>query len=109
MYFTIKDDQSRISAVMFKHSNRTLQFKPEEGMQIVVEGSVSIYDTYGEYQVYVNTMQPDGIGSLYMAYEQLKEKLQAEGLFDDKHKQPIPAYPEHIRSEERRVGKECKS
>lgn len=96
MYFTIKDDQSRISAVMFKNSNRVLQFAPKEGMQIVVEGSVSIYDAYGEYQIYVNTMQPDGIGSLYMAFEQLKEKLQKEGLFADKHKQTIPAYPEHI-------------
>lgn len=96
MYFTLKDDHSRISAVMFQGNNRNLRFQLENGMQVIVEGSVSIYEAYGEYQIYVRQVEPDGVGSLYLAFEQLKEKLQTEGLFDAKYKKAIPPYPNHI-------------
>ncbi len=86
MYFTLKDEQARIQAVMFAGYNRQLTFKPENGMTVLVRGEISVYEPSGTYQVYVKEMQPDGVGALYLAYEQLKKKLEQEGLFAKEHK-----------------------
>lgn len=96
MYMTIKDKEARIQAVMFAGNNRFLKFEPQNGMKVLIKGEVSVYPAYGQYQLYIREMEPDGIGSLYLAYEQLKEKLQKEGIFDSVHKKEIPPYPEHI-------------
>ncbi|GAB3052231.1 exodeoxyribonuclease VII large subunit [Virgibacillus ainsalahensis] len=96
MYMTIKDKHSRIQAVMFAGSNRYLKFIPENGMNVLIRGEISVFEPYGQYQLYVQQMEPDGIGSLYLAFEQLKEKLSKQGLFDDIHKKEIPLYPKHI-------------
>lgn len=96
MYLTIKDDQSRINAVMFAGNNRSLKFVPENGMQVLIKGQISVYEPQGQYQLYIQQMEPDGIGSLYVAFEQLKEKLDKEGLFDFSKKQSLPRYPTHI-------------
>src|SRR5690625_97418 len=86
MYLTIKDNQSRIQAVMFHGHNRHLKFTPENGMQVLIEGEVSVFEPYGQYQLYIKQMEPDGIGALYLAYEQLKEKLSKQGYFADDKK-----------------------
>ncbi len=96
LYFSIKDTESQIRAVMFRSSAARLKFMPESGMKVVVTGSVSVFTRDGSYQLYVNSMQPDGIGALYLAYEQLKEKLALEGLFSEEHKKQIPAIPRSI-------------
>ncbi len=96
MYLTLKDDNARVKAVMFGNDNRFLKFTPENGMNVIVQGNVSVYKANGEYQVYIRKMEPDGIGSLYLAYEQLKEKLLKEGLFDQVHKRSIPEFPKKI-------------
>ncbi|WP_188206122.1 exodeoxyribonuclease VII large subunit [Alkalibacillus aidingensis] len=96
MYFTIKDENARISSVMFASSNRSLKFKPENGMKVLLYGDVSVYERSGQYQLYVQNMEPDGVGALYLAYEQLKNKLQAEGLFSNDRKKAIPRYPMNI-------------
>lgn len=96
MYFTLKDEKARIQAVMFAGANKTLKFKPENGMKVLLRGEITVYEQSGGYQVYVKEMQPDGIGSLYLAYEELKKKLQQEGLFDEKYKKPIPRYPNEV-------------
>ncbi|NIK12408.1 exodeoxyribonuclease VII large subunit [Alkalibacillus almallahensis] len=96
MYFTIKDQQTRISAVMFASHNQTLAFKPEDGMKVLIQGDVTVYERTGQYQVYVQRMEPDGLGALYQAYEQLKKKLDQEGLFEEKIKQSIPQFPEKL-------------
>ncbi|AXF57803.1 exodeoxyribonuclease VII large subunit [Salicibibacter kimchii] len=96
MYFTIKDEKARVSAVMFAGNNRALRFRPESGMKVLIHGNVSVYEPYGQYQLYVRMMEPDGIGQLYLAYEQLKKKLDAEGLFHASRKRPLPNFPEHI-------------
>ncbi|SET61023.1 exodeoxyribonuclease VII large subunit [Salinibacillus kushneri] len=96
MYLTIKDDKSRIQAVMFSSYNRFIKFTPEDGMNVLIKGEIGVYEPYGQYQLYIHEMQPDGIGSLYLAYEQLKKKLEAEGVFDPRLKKPIPSYPDHI-------------
>lgn len=93
MYFTLKDEGSKIKCVMFKNSNMGLKFYPEDGMNVIVSGSVSLYERDGQYQLYVNSMEPDGKGALYVAYEQLKKRLQEEGLFSAENKLPIPKYP----------------
>lgn len=93
MYFTLKDESARILAVMFLAANRTLKFRPENGMQVVLTGDITVYESSGQYQMYVKKMQPDGVGDLYVAYEQLKKKLEQEGLFRADRKQPIPSYP----------------
>ena len=95
-YFSLKDEKSEIRAVMFASYARKLNFKPENGMKIVVHARVSVYTQGGSYQLYVDSMQPDGLGSLYLAYEQLKERLNREGLFDEAHKKPIPKFPDRI-------------
>ncbi|MBM7604588.1 exodeoxyribonuclease VII large subunit [Metabacillus crassostreae] len=96
MYFTLKDEKARIQGVMFAGANKSLKFKPENGMKVLLRGEISVYEQSGGYQVYVKEMQPDGIGSLYLAYEELKKNLQKEGLFDSIHKKPIPKYPNQI-------------
>ena len=96
LYFTLKDDTSRISAVMFQSSAVKLTFTPEDGMNVLVSGRISAYPAQGSYQVYVDTMEPDGLGALYIEYEKLKKKLAAEGLFADSHKVSIPRFPERI-------------
>lgn len=96
LYFTLKDDNSRISAVMFFNNTRSLNFSPEDGMDVLVEGRVSCYPVQGTYQIYVERMELDGLGGLYIEYEKLKEKLAKEGLFDKTHKKPIPKFPKKI-------------
>lgn len=96
MYLTIKDDQSRVQSIMFSGNNRHLKFTPENGMNVLIRGDIGVFEPFGQYQLYIQQMEPDGIGSLYLAYEQLKEKLKKAGLFDDTYKQEIPVYPKHI-------------
>ncbi|TCT22617.1 exodeoxyribonuclease VII large subunit [Melghiribacillus thermohalophilus] len=96
MYFTLKDDLSRIQAVMFAGSNRHLKFSPKDGMNVLVRGEVGVYEPHGQYQLYVHDMQPGGVGALYLAFEELKKKLEKEGLFAADRKKPIPRFPEHI-------------
>ena len=96
IYFTLKDDQSRIRAVMFKFQAYSLRFKPSDGMKVVVRGSVQVYQRGGEYQLYVEAMEPIGVGELYAAFESLKKKLDAEGLFAPEHKRPIPEFCKKI-------------
>ncbi|MEH6940344.1 exodeoxyribonuclease VII large subunit [Bacillus sp. JJ722] len=96
MYFTLKDEKARISAVMFSSSNASLMFEPENGMKVLVRGEVSVFEQSGNYQVYVREMHPDGIGDLFIAFQQLKEKLENEGLFSLEHKQGLPKYPSTI-------------
>ncbi len=95
-YFSLKDEKCEIRAVMFGSYAKKLNFKPENGMKIVVHARVSVYPQGGSYQLYVDSMQPDGLGSLYLAYEQLKERLNREGLFEEAHKKSIPKYPNRI-------------
>ncbi|WP_096182662.1 exodeoxyribonuclease VII large subunit [Effusibacillus lacus] len=96
MYFTLKDSGSRIKSVMFASKNRNLNFLPKEGMKVLIRGYVSVYERDGQYQLYVEEMQPDGIGSLYLAFQQLKERLEKEGLFLQEHKKQIPRFPKVI-------------
>ncbi|PGZ96413.1 exodeoxyribonuclease VII large subunit [Bacillus pseudomycoides] len=96
MYFTLKDENARIAAVMFASHNRNMKFRPEDGMTVLVKGKISVYEASGSYQIYVQDMQPDGVGNLHLAYEQLKARLEEEGLFSQVYKQPIPAYPTTI-------------
>ena len=96
LYFSVKDSEAQIRAVMFRSSAAGLKFRPENGMKVILRGSVSVFVRDGAYQLYVTSMQPDGVGALYLAYEQMKERLGKEGLFDDIHKKPIPRYPERI-------------
>lgn len=95
-YLSIKDEQAIISAVLFNSSARKLKFELEEGMSVLIEGRVSVYERGGNYQIIINNMQPDGVGALYLAYEQTKEKLSKEGLFSADLKKPIPKYPKRI-------------
>lgn len=96
IYFSLKDDKSIVRAVMFSYAAKNLKFKPKNGMKVLIRGRVTVYEPSGQYQVYVEDMQPDGIGALSLQFEQLKEKLSKEGLFDEKHKKPIPQFPETI-------------
>lgn len=96
MYFSLKDAESEIRAVMWRGLNQSLRFRPEDGMQILVQGDVSVYTPRGQYQIIVNQMQPAGAGALQVAFEQLKAKLQEEGLFAAERKRPLPAYPTTI-------------
>lgn len=96
LYFTVKDDKSRMQAVMFAGHNRYLSFKPENGIKVLLRGEVNVYEPYGQYQFYAKEMQPDGVGSLYLAYEALKAKLEEEGLFAAERKKAIPIHPARI-------------
>lgn len=95
-YFTLKDEGSRINAVMFSSSVNKMKFVPMDGMKVLVTGKVSVYEATGGYQIYVNDMLEDGVGNLYIAYEQLKKKLEMEGLFDSSRKKKIPRMPKRI-------------
>lgn len=94
-YFSLKDDHAKISAIMFKSAFAKVKFQPEEGMKVLVVGRISLYEPSGSYQIYVERMEPDGVGALYQAYEQLKKKLAAEGLFSAP-KKPLPRFPKRI-------------
>ena len=96
MYFTLKDDKSQLKAVMFKNDNYRLKFTPENGMKVICFGQVGVYERDGVYQLYCRDMQPDGVGALTIAFEQLKVQLAEEGLFDEEHKKAIPKYPQKI-------------
>ncbi len=96
MYFTLKDDAAQIKAVMFKSKNQGLKFKPEDGLKVTAKGYLGIYQQRGEYQLYVDRLEPEGKGSLYLAYEQLKARLEKEGLFATEHKKQIPILPVRI-------------
>lgn len=95
-YFTLKDDTAQISAVMFRGQNRLLKFTPEDGMQVIGLGRLSVYEPRGTYQIIFELLEPKGIGAFQIAYEQLKTKLSAEGLFDAQHKRPLPYLPSKI-------------
>ena len=95
-YFTLKDENSRIAAVMFSFNNRNLKFVPYDGMKVLVTGKIDVYEASGAYQIYVEDMAPDGIGALYVAFEELKKKLLAEGLFDKDKKKKIRRIPRRI-------------
>ena len=95
-YFSLKDAEGAMRCVMFKGSAMRLRFRPENGMKVLVTGRVTVFPRDGAYQLYCEAMMPDGAGDLHVAFEQLKQKLQAEGLFDPAHKKPLPAYPERI-------------
>ena len=96
MYFTLKDENSLIKCVMFKTSTVNLKFVPKDGMKVIIFGTVSVFERDGIYQIYCKAMQEDGMGSLYIAYEELKKKLELEGLFDESHKKNIPFMPKII-------------
>ena len=95
-YFTLKDETSTIKCVMFKSMASLVKFKPADGMKVVITGQVSLFERDGTYQIYCKTMVPEGVGELYLAYEQLKEKLAKEGLFDVKYKKKIPFLPNKV-------------
>lgn len=95
-YFTLKDENSQISAVMFKFYKKSLKFKPENGMKVIVKGKIEVYEKNGNYQLFAASITEDGIGALHIAFEQLKKKLEREGLFDESHKKKIPKYPKRI-------------
>ena len=95
-YFTLKDENSRINAIMFASSTKKLKFLPQDGMKVLVTGKISVFESTGAYQIYVNDMLEDGIGNLYIAYEQLKKKLEEEGLFREEHKKRIPKIPNRV-------------
>ena len=95
-YFTLKDEKSRISAIMFSSATKNIKFMPQDGMKVLVTGKISVFESTGNYQIYVNEMLEDGVGNLYIAYEQLKKKLEEEGLFKKEHKKPIPKIPNRI-------------
>ena len=95
-YFTLKDENSRIAAVMFASSAKNVAFEPEDGMKVLVSGRIALYEATGSYQIYVETMELDGIGNLYLEFERLKKELAKEGLFDREHKRAIPKFPKKI-------------
>lgn len=96
IYLSLKDEKSTVKAVMFSYSAKNLRFRPQNGMKVIVRGRVTLYEPTGMYQLYIEDMQPDGIGALTLQFEQLKEKLSKEGLFNDEHKKPLPEYPKTI-------------
>ena len=95
-YFTLKDEGAVISCVMFRSDAMRMRFRPESGMKVILYGRVSLFPKSGQYQIYVTAMQPDGVGALAVAFEQLKTRLHEEGLFDAAHKKPLPSYPRRI-------------
>ena len=95
-YFSLKDENSKINAIMFRSNASKVIFKPADGMKVLVTGRISVYEAMGSYQIYVDEMLEDGVGNLYIAFEQLKKKLQAEGLFDKAHKKTIPRIPKRV-------------
>ena len=95
-YFTIKDEEATLKAVMFRREASRLRFRPESGMKVIALGRITVYPRDGVYQLYATELVPDGVGDLHAAFEQLKAKLAEEGLFDRDHKKPLPPYPERI-------------
>lgn len=95
-YFTLKDENSRINAIMFSSQTSKIKFMPEDGMKVLVTGKISVFEANGAYQIYVSDMLEDGVGNLYIAFEQLKKKLEEEGLFKDIYKKPIPKIPSKV-------------
>lgn len=96
IYLSLKDEKSVIRAVMFAGNARTLRFQPQDGMKVICRGRVAVYEPNGQYQLYIEDMQPDGVGALTIAFEQLKSSLAEKGLFDNAHKKPIPKFPKTI-------------
>ena len=96
LYLSLKDDKCLVKAVMFARNARRLRFMPQDGMKVIVRGRVSVYEASGQYQLYIDDMQPDGLGALNLAFEQLKAKLQSEGLFSEERKKAIPKFPKRI-------------
>jgi exodeoxyribonuclease VII large subunit len=96
VYFTLKDDYAQIRAVVFRMTARQLKFRPEDGMRVIAYGRISVYEVKGEYQLIVDALEPHGLGALQAAFEQLKRKLQAEGLFEAARKRPLPVFPRRI-------------
>jgi len=96
IYFTLKDDRAQVRCVCFRQQARLLKFRPEDGLHVAVRGSVSVYEPRGEYQIYVENIEPVGLGALQLAFEQLKKRLEAEGLFDAGRKRPLPVLPSRI-------------
>jgi exodeoxyribonuclease VII large subunit len=96
IYFTLKDDRAQVRCVLFKQQRRGTKFRPEDGLQVTVRGSISVYEQRGEYQIYVENLDPIGLGALQLAFEQLKKRLEAEGLFDAARKKPLPLLPSRI-------------
>jgi len=96
MYFTLKDKAAELRCVMFRGLNQKIKFKPEDGMDVLIQGKVTVYETRGQYQLIVQAMEPAGIGTLYLAFEALKKQLQSEGLFDPAKKTPLPKYPKKV-------------
>ena len=96
LYFSLKDEFSKINAIMFSSNASKIKFQPRDGMKVLVTGKINVYEATGSYQISVETMEEDGIGNLHIAFEELKDKLNKEGLFDRSHKQPIPKYPKRI-------------
>lgn len=95
-YFTLKDGEGALRCVMFRSDAQSLRFRPENGMQVIATGRVTVFPRDGQYQLYCARLTPEGVGDLALAFEQLKEKLAGEGLFDPSHKQPIPRFPKRI-------------
>ena len=95
-YFSLKDESSKINAIMFRSNASKVLFKPVDGMKVLVTGRISVYEAMGSYQIYVDEMLEDGVGNLYIAFEQLKKKLKSEGLFDETHKRKIPKIPKRV-------------
>ena len=96
LYFTLKDEKARLSAAMFYGNARALSFTPQDGMKVLISGRISVYETTGTYQIYVDDMQQDGLGNLYLEFEKLKKKLSEKGIFDESHKKQIPKFPKKI-------------
>ncbi len=96
IYFTLKDDRSQVRCVFFKQQQRGIKFRPEDGLHVTVRGSISVYEARGEYQIYVENIEPVGLGALQLAFEQLKKRLEAEGLFSSARKKPLPMLPSRI-------------
>src|SRR6266481_5457942 len=96
IYCTLKDERAQVKCVCFKNQLRTMKFRPEDGLHVTVRGSISVYESRGEYQIYVENIEPVGLGALQLAFEQLKKRLQAEGLFAADRKKPLPLLPSRI-------------
>src|SRR5262250_1886468 len=96
IYFTLKDDRAQIKCVFFKQQQRGVKFRPEDGLQVTVRGTISVYEQRGEYQIYVESIEPVGLGALQLAFDQLKKRLEAEGLFATERKKPLPVLPSRI-------------
>src|SRR4051812_31448177 len=95
-YFSLKDSKAQISAIMFKGFNQGLKFRPHDGLEVIVRGKITVYEPRGNYQIFCELMEPVGAGALQLEFEQLKKKLQMEGLFDAARKRPLPKHPQHV-------------